>query len=146
MAGTLSYCGANAQLRTIELKPIQKQGWQYFYDFKRVSTPEALQIPLQGMEDDQINKHYKAFETLQFASDLVSLAPLCYFFVVLNSQPDFNQFWYVVGGSVAVSLGLHVWSHRRMRLAIDRYNELLLPHPSGRNRSQSVGLTFAVKL
>jgi hypothetical protein len=136
-----------AQYRTFELKPIQKQGWRYYYDFKKLSTPEALQIPLLAMEDDQIRRYYNTFAGLQTASSVVFLAPLLYVVSQANAtsySPD--TFWALTIGSFAASLALQIWSHNRMKLAVERYNLLLLPHPTGREPVGNGGLRLTFRL
>jgi hypothetical protein len=137
---------AHAQYKTMELKPIQKHGWNYYYDFKKVSTADALQIPLQAMNDASINKYYKTFNGLQLGSSLVFLAPLLYIlYNVQNNTYDAPMFWGLTVGAIGVSLAMEIWSHNRMKLAIERYNTLLLPHPSGRI-PQSPALSIGFRL
>ena len=62
--------------KTIELKPITKQGWNYFYDLKKVKSPYTLQFPLMGVEDEEIDRLYKGFQTLNTLSTITTLIPL----------------------------------------------------------------------
>jgi hypothetical protein len=138
---------ANAQFKTIELKPIQKHGLNYYYDFKKVTSPYALQIPLLAMEDDKINRYYNTFNGLQLVGGLVFAVPVLYaVYNITSNIYDPQTFWTMTVGALGVSMAMEIWSHNRMKLAIERYNLLLLPHPSGRNTftgpSLSVGLSL----
>ncbi|MDZ4715714.1 MAG: hypothetical protein SH819_09615 [Cytophagales bacterium] len=42
--------------KTIELKPITKQGWSYFYDMKKIGSPTTLQFPLMAIQDEQVDR------------------------------------------------------------------------------------------
>lgn len=147
MIAAMAGGAANAQYRTMELKPIQKHGWRYYYDFRKVSTPEALQIPLIAMEDEQILKAYNAFTGLQVVSGLVMLAPVLYvLYQAGGTYYSLDAFWSITIGSFATSMVLQVWSHNRMKLAVERYNMLLLPYPEGRASSGTGGLTLRFHL
>jgi hypothetical protein len=140
-------CVATAQYKTMELKPIQKHGWQYHYDFKKVSTPEALQIPLLAMEDERIAKYYNTFSGLQLVSGLVMFVPVLYIvYGASNSYYTPEAFWGITITSLAASLVLQIWSHNRMKLAIERYNLLLLPHPTGKGPIGNGVLTLHFRL
>ena len=134
---------ATAQYKTMQLKPIQKHGWQYHYDFRRVSTPEALQIPLLAMEDEQITKYYNTFSGLQLVSGLVMFVPVLYIvYGATNGYYTPEAFWGITLTSFATSLVLQIWSHNRMKLAVERYNLLLLPHPTGKGPIGNGALTL----
>jgi hypothetical protein len=138
---------ASAQYKTIELKPIQKHGWQYYYDFRKVSTPEALQIPLLAMEDERIIKYYNTFSGLQLVSGLVFLVPVIYvLYQAGNTYYSSESFWTITIAAVVTSATLQIWSHNRMKLAVERYNMLLLPHPTGRAPSAGGGLRLDLRL
>jgi len=137
----------HATYKTIELRPIQKQGWRYYYDFKKVTTAEALQIPLIAMEDEQIQKYYNSYVGLQTAAGLVLVVPVLYILYGASNQyysPD--SFWTITITSFAASLALQIWSHNRMKLAIERYNTLLLPPPSGSVAIPNGGLRLSFRL
>ena len=136
-----------AQYKVLDLKPIQKQGLRYYYDFKKVSTPLALQIPLMALEDEQIAKNFRTFENLQLASDIVFVAPAVWILLALGGADiSTESFWAVTLGAAATVLVLQIWSHNRMKLAIERYNMLLLPHPTGQLPIKNGALTLAWRL
>jgi hypothetical protein len=136
-----------AQFKTLELKPIQKHGWNYYYDFRKVSTADALQIPLLAMEDERINKYFNTYSSLQLVSGLVFAIPVLYaVYNITSSVYDEDTFWVLTAGAIGVSLAVEIWSHNRMKLAIDRYNMLLLPHPSGRRPAASPALSIGFSI
>jgi len=55
------------QTITVPLKPIHKQGRQYFYDGKRMYSPYAIQVPLQSLNDREINRYFNQFRGFQQA-------------------------------------------------------------------------------
>ena len=127
--------------RTIELKPIAKQGWKYFYDLKPVSSPVALEVPLISLQDDEINRYLKASRTWSTVGAVITLAPIIYFVSLpKNTYIDQSTFWLVIGGTIAAQLGCEAIKHAKLEKAIDRYNYLIL-QPSGR----SLGLQLTWK-
>lgn len=123
--------------KTIELKPITKQGWQYYYNMKKVSSPIALEVPLMALNDEVIMRDLKASKAFQTASRVLTIAPLIYLITLStnNGYSDPNTFWIVLGGTVAAQYGLIAISHVKLGKAIDRYNTLIF-QPS----SSSLGL------
>jgi hypothetical protein len=127
--------------QTIELKPIAKQGWQYYYDLKRVSSPVALEVPLMALNDEEINRHFRAAKTLLNVSSVISFVPLIYIFTIPTyGYADPNTFWLIVAGTLVTQLGLDVFRHIKLGKAIDRYNSLIF-QPS----SSSLGVQLTWK-
>lgn len=119
--------------KTVELKPITQQGWKYFYDLKKVSSPSALEVPLIAVNDEEVTRHLKGFRTYQTIESVVVIIPLVYVLSLPRNQyVDPNTFWWVFGGTLAVQLGLEAISHVRLGKAIDKYNMIILK-PSGRS-------------
>lgn len=134
---------ASAQkYRTIELKPITKQGWQYFYDLKKVSSPVALEVPLLSLNDPEVNRYTKGYKGWNAASGLVTIIPLVYFLSLpKNGYVDPNTFWWVFGGTIAAQLGITAVAHVKLGKAIDKYNMVIL-QPSGRSLGVEVTYRF----
>lgn len=134
---------ASAQkYRTIELKPITKQGWQYFYDLKKVSSPVALEVPLLSLNDPEVNRYTKAYKGWNTAGGLVTIIPLVYFLSLpKNGYVDPNTFWWVFGGTIAAQLGITAVAHVKLGKAIDKYNMVIL-QPSGRSLGVEVTYRF----
>jgi len=127
--------------KTIELKPITKQGWQYYYDFKRVSSPVALEVPLMALNDEEINRHFRAAKTLRAISSAISLYPLIYLFTIPSSgYVDPTTFWIILGGTIVTQIGFEAFRHIKLGKAIDRYNSLIF-QPS----SSSLGVQLTWK-
>lgn len=62
----LDVSAQHIKTKTIELKPIHIQGGKYYYNFKKVSGGACgLQIPLESLGDDEINRRYKSFRTMR---------------------------------------------------------------------------------
>ncbi len=51
--------------KTFQLKPIHKQGWKYFYGGKKMNSVYALQIPLEALDNTEINERFRKFKKLQ---------------------------------------------------------------------------------
>lgn len=118
--------------KTVELKPIQKQDWRYFYDSRKVKSPYALQIPLEALGDEEINRRYKNFYTLQILTTALAYAPLIYLLTTpVNSQADLETFLIMIGITIVVDLALDAVGHHQLKKAIDRYNILILPKKVG---------------
>jgi hypothetical protein len=127
--------------KTIELKPITKRGWQYYYDLKLVSSPVALEVPLMALNDEEINRHFQAAKTLRNVSFAVSFVPLIYIFTIPTyGYADPTTFWLIVAGTLVTQLGMDVFRHIKLGKAIDRYNSLIF-QPS----SSSLGVQLTWK-
>lgn len=120
--------------KTVELKPIAKQGWRYYYDLKRVASPVALEIPLMALNDEEVNQYYRTSKSLRSAASLVGVVPLVFLFTIPATGDD-TTFWLVLGGTLAAQVGITAASHAKLGKAIDRYNTLIF-QPS----SSSLGL------
>jgi hypothetical protein len=119
--------------QTVELQPIQAVGTKYYYDFKRVNSGYALQIPLQSLHDEEINARYRNYVLLRKIGRYANLVPLIYFAgLVLNSnnntitQAQAETFTYLFLGSLAVNIGMNAASNPQLKSAIDRYNFLII--------------------
>lgn len=127
--------------KTIELKPITQQGWKYFYDLKKVSSPAALEVPLLAVEDEEVNRYLKASKTWKGVGSALTFIPLVYVLSLPRNQyVDPNTFWWVFGATIAAQLGIEAISHVKLGKAIDKYNYLIM-QPSG----NSLGLQLTWK-
>lgn len=154
----LLLCLAAAECRaqftkTIELKPIQAQGWKYYYDFKRVKSPYALQIPLQALDDQEINLRYRRFSNYQDIRGIAYFVPVIFLFTEeAASQSGANTFLALFAGAIAIDLTFTIISHHELRKAVGRYNEKILQKNAlglqwqGLPRQQLVGLSFRHRL
>lgn len=111
--------------KTIELKPIQNQGWKYFYDFKRVKSPYALQIPLQALNDEEIEKRYRRFSNYQDLRGIAYLVPVILLFTA-PTQDNSETFLALLAGSIVADLTFTILSHHELKKAIGRYDEKIL--------------------
>jgi len=138
----LSFSVSGQQYKTVELKPITQEGWKYFYDLKRVSSPAALEVPLIAVNDDEVNRYLKGSKNWNSAASIVTLIPLIYFLTLPNnSNVDSSTFWWVIGGTAAVQVGMTAISHIKLGKSIDRYNMLIL-QPSGHSAGLAVTYKF----
>lgn len=130
------------QYRTIELKPITKQGWKYYYDFKKVSTPLALDVPLLAVNDQEVNRYLKASRTWRSAQNIVTLVPLVYLLTLPRQQyVDPETFWWMFGGTIAAQLGMEAVVHAKLGKAVDKYNMLIL-RPTGSAQGMGLQVTW----
>ena len=138
----LSLSARGQQYRTIELKPITQEGWKYYYDLKRVTSPVALEVPLLAVNDEEVTRYLKAYKGWNIASNLVTLVPLVYLLSLpKNGYIDQETFWWIFGSTVAAQLGMSAISHIKLGKSIDRYNMLIL-RPTGLNLGLSVTYKF----
>lgn len=138
----LSLSAYGQRYRTVELKPITQQGWKYYYDLKRVSSPVALEVPLLAVNDNEVTRYLKAYKGWNAASNFVTLVPLVYLLSIpRNGYINQETFWWVFGGTVAAQLGMSAISHFKLGKSIDRYNVLIL-QPTGLNLGLSVTYKF----
>jgi hypothetical protein len=90
----------------------------------------------------KVNRYLKAYKNWNSATALVTLIPLIYVLTLpRNSTVDANTFWWVIGGTAAVQLGMTAISHIKLGKSIDRYNMLIL-QPSGRSLGLEVTYKF----
>lgn len=120
--------------KTVELKPITKQGWRYYYDLKKVKSHLALEIPLMSLNDEEITKYVQASKAYQSAAIAVAFIPVVYIFTIPGNSGYVNPttFWIIMGGSLATQIGLNAIGHNKLGKAIDRYNTLIFK-PSSRS-------------
>lgn len=114
---------STAQIPTIELKSIQKQGWRYYYDFKPVENPYALQIPIAALDDAEVSRDFNSYKTLNKIGNLAWIAPGI---VLLNGDLPPERFPLIIVGTAAANLFFGILAHRKMKRAINRYNLLIL--------------------
>jgi hypothetical protein len=114
--------------KTVELKPIFKQGFTYYYDSKKVQTPYALQVPIQALNDDEVNRYYRNFNRLKTAGGLVLIVPAVYLLTTtengLISNPD--AFIWMIIGAFGANIICDVFAHAQLKRSIDRYNQLIV--------------------
>lgn len=126
--------------KSLELKPIYRQGSKYFYGDKKVRNGYALQVPLLALEDDEINQRFKNFTTIRKIGRYSYLVPLIYLITISSSnrqgQTQINRskidtwsavFW----GAVATNIGCNIVSNVQLGKGIDRYNTLIFKNNVG---------------
>ncbi len=125
---------AHAQAtKSIELKPIQIQGPRYYYNFRKLRGGAfALQAPLQSLEDEEVNRHYRNFNTLVTVGRMAFIAPLTYFLSVLfgHTHTSLRRFqrtyWTLLSGATLINVGTEIAGRSQVRKAVDRYNLIIL--------------------
>ena len=137
---------AKAQFtREVPLKPIYKQGWKYFYGNKRMNSAYALQIPLEALENREINERFRKFKRLQVIGLLAYLPSFVYLFtngraIVRHGRGYRNSedrtYLFLLAGGIGGRITFSALAHRQMNEAIDIYNIQIA------NKS-SVGLSLA---
>ena len=115
----------------VPLKPIHKQGWQYFYDGKRMYSPYAIQVPLQSLNDREINRYFNQFRGFQQARGFVYLPSLIFLFTNESSSQDAARALLLLfAAGLAADLSLNITSHRRLSKAINLYNFAIMDRAS----------------
>ncbi len=115
--------------KQVPLKPIYKQGWKYFYGEQRMNSVYALQIPLQSLNDNEINARYKKFKTFQVLRGVAYIPAIVYILTNANfggrrptrglTSEKFLLFW---AGGLVGDITFNALSHHQMGKAIDIYN------------------------
>ena len=123
---------ASAQFtKTIVLKPIYKEGFRYFYDTKRVNTAYSLQIPLEGINNKEVDHYFRGFKTFQTLRGLAYVPAVVFLFTTPNgSTQDAQTFLYLTLGGIAGDLAFNIISQNKMGKAIDIYNIAIAPRGS----------------
>src|SRR3954470_3400047 len=90
------------QTKTTELKGIYHQGLRYYYDLKKVDGGAyGLQIPLQSLNDPEINRRYKSFKTFRTIETVVAFVPIVYLVTIIpesrRQKVSSTTFWTVYG-------------------------------------------------
>jgi len=130
----LLICAKGAQgqsTKSVPLRPIYKQGWKYFYGDKKVHNVYALQIPLQELNNKEINERFRKFKTYRVLGALCYLPSLV--FLLTNNHLNSGHYGYrgrndaanyallVVGGTLG-NIVFNEVGHHQLNKAIDIYN------------------------
>jgi hypothetical protein len=114
--------------KSVHLKPILKSGRIYYYDTKRVVGPYSLQIPLEAVEDEEVNHYFGKFKLFQKLRGFSYLPAFAFLLASSNqtitgtSQSDADAFIYLILGGLAADITFNSIAHHKMRKAIDVYN------------------------
>lgn len=136
--------------KMVELKPIQVQGHKYFYDFSKVQSPYALQIPLQAVEDEEVNRRFKKFITFQYLRGIGYIASFVYIITAPSYQYADETFLVIFLSAIAMDISFNLAGHSQIKKAAERYNLLILPKKIGmkvnnRGEKDAWGLTLVHK-
>lgn len=135
-------------------------GDNFFYGNKKVNNAYALQIPLESLEDEEINEKFQAFKNTRTVGRVFTFIPLVYAAILVGyNQPagsgpdDVTGFVAVLLSSTVANVICIVVSNNQLRKAVDRYNLLIIdknklgfhlePLP---NNQQLVGFRFSRSL
>jgi len=140
----LSLTAMGQQYKTIELKPITKQGWKYFYDLKKVSSPAALEVPLLAVNDQEVERYLKGYKSWHAAGNFILLVPLIYVLSLpRNHYIDPNTSWIIFGSTIAAQIGLEAIANVKLGKSVDKYNVIIMrPEGSLNGVGASVTLRF----
>jgi hypothetical protein len=138
LATLLSLSAFGQATQTVHLKPIHKQGISYYYNFKKVDGGAyGLQIPLQSLEDAEVDLRYKNFKTLRLIGTTAVFIPAIYLFSLPPSNNttgarsfDPKTFLIVSFGSAAAIIGFEIGAKRQLNRAIDKYNTTIMKRNS----------------
>jgi len=130
--------------KEIPLKPIYKHGWKYFYGDQRMNSVYALQIPLESLNDKEINERFKRFKRLQVFRVFAYIPSIVYLLTNAHfgghrgystrgvDSETFLLFWL---GGLAADISFNAASHHQMAKAIDIYNVKI-------SNKSTLGLSF----
>ncbi|HWA32568.1 MAG TPA: hypothetical protein VG737_00490, partial [Cyclobacteriaceae bacterium] len=141
----IGYLSTAQQLKTMELKGIYHHGFHYYYDLKKVDGGAyGLQIPLSGLNDEEVNRRYKTFRTYRTVESIVIFVPVIYRITYIpearHQKLNSTTFWTIYGVSVLAAIGLEITAKHHLKKGIDRYNQLILSPGSA-----SLGATITYK-
>ena len=127
-----SYGSSMAQFtKYIPLQPIYKEGWKYFYGTKKVNSAYSLQIPLEGIDNKEVDHYFNSFKTFQNLRGFAYLPSVIFLFTNLNgSQQSGETFTYLLLAGVVGDIVFNAISQNRMSKAIDIYNIAIAPRGS----------------
>lgn len=121
-----SFGSVSAQFTTksIQLKPLGKSGWRYTYGIDRVKSAWSLQVPIEGLNDPEVNKYYNSFLKLQKSRGLAYLPGTVGFIAAVATENEDLLFASIIVlyAGIPVDLAICAVSHRRMGKAVDLYN------------------------
>jgi hypothetical protein len=119
----LTFFAKAQSTKSIQLKPILKSGKHYFYDNKRLNGAYSLEIPLQSLHDEQINKYFNKFKKFQRSRGLAYLPSLAYMlYQPINTTARANAFLLILAAGILGDITLSNVGHYQMNKAIDLYN------------------------
>jgi hypothetical protein len=130
--------------KEVPLKPIYKNGWKYFYGGQKMNSVYALQIPLQSLDDKEINERFKKFKRFQVYRIFVYIPSIVYLFTYVGSSRrgyaprGHNQaetYWILLAVGVAGDITFNELGHHQMAKAIDIYNVKI-------SNKSTLGLSF----
>ncbi len=140
LACTLSAKGQYT--KEVPLKPIYKQGWKYFYGDQRMNSVYALQIPLESLNDQEINERFKRFKRFQVLRGIAYIPGIVYLLVNANfggrrptrgiNSQTFLLLW---AGGLAADITFNAMAHHQMGKTIDIYNVKI-------SNKSTLGLSF----
>ncbi len=156
----VSSANADAQFtKEVPLKPIYKQGWKYFYGGKKMNAAYALQIPLEALDNKEVNERFKKFKTLRTFRKIAYIPSLIYLLTSVHlrfghrrgynvQNASTETFALLVAGGVAADVAFNAMAHQQMGKAIDIYNlqiankSSLGLHINPLHKQNSIGLSF----
>ncbi|MCK6616471.1 MAG: hypothetical protein L6Q51_02390 [Cyclobacteriaceae bacterium] len=113
---------------TLDLNPIAIENGRYYFNGKRV-TFDGLLIPLQAVDDNQVNQSIKTALTLRTSQTVVRLGLSVYLLYLIADQPpyvNYHQTRTLVLSSVAAGFSLNIAEKLFQRKAVKRFNAVLL--------------------
>jgi hypothetical protein len=119
--------------REVPLMPIYKQGWKYFYGGKKMNSAYALQIPLQALDNKQINDRFRKFKTLRVFSKVAYAPAILYLLTNVHlrfghrrgysaQNASTEAFALLAAGGIAGDIAFNGLAHYQMSKAIDIYD------------------------
>lgn len=118
--------------KSVPLKPIYKQDWKYYYGGRKVHSVYALQIPLQELDNKEINERFRKFRKYRALGALAYLPSLV--FLLTNDHlrgghygfrsrnSDTRTLLFLVAGGIGGNVAFNALGHRQLNQAIDLYN------------------------
>ncbi len=126
MAGTV----VAQETRSFSLKPIEiAPGPRYFYGGQRLSGDfTALEVPFLELHDEEVFRLFRNAKRIRTAERVIAFVPLAYFLFrgPRNSiTRNYNTYYWILGGTFVVGLGLNIVRNGVVRRAVVTYNQRL---------------------
>jgi len=117
--------------KTFELKPIMSNGNKFFYGNTKVRKGYSLQIPMQSLEDAEVNRRFKNYKNVRLAGRLSWFVPVGFLFIASSqnifstSRSESDALGWLTFGAFLTNIGCNITSNAILRKGIDRYNVLI---------------------
>jgi hypothetical protein len=121
------FCASAQEQKLLPIEEVQGM-WskKYLYDRQIIDQPLALQIPLMGAKDPEINVEFLKYKRQRKLSNWLAGFSTVFAFSTYLSKGSISEgfYWSAVGGVAIANIYIGTVSVSHLNKAIKRYNEL----------------------